>query len=405
MKVVISNGFGQFHMARLAENLELRGVLASFLTGGYPAGRPARLLTLAGSRPSAKRLMERKVEVAESKVHSCWSAEVTHQLTQWARHRGYQRTAEATTSITLNLYSNWAARKLRKQVGQVYHYRAGMGGRSVIRAKKRGMLTVCDHSIVHPRILEGLVNGTNEIAAGQLSALWRRVEQDLNRADRIVVNSEFVAETCVKAGVSASKITVAYTGVDPNFVLNVDNQLVTDRWTVPTVLFAGTLEKRKGTEVLVKAASALNTSNYRWNIVGRWEPDSVHLAAELPDSVVQEGRLGRDELAKRMASSAVFLFPTKAEGSARVVAEALVAGCYVITTSNAGSIVRDGVDGRIIGVGDAEGAIKALHEYESLTWQERKSRSAATRDYARKRLHESVYTEGVRKAYSQVERI
>jgi glycosyltransferase involved in cell wall biosynthesis len=54
------------------------------------------------------------------------------------------------------------------------------------------------------------------------------------------------------------------------------------------------------------------------------------------------------ELAKRMAAAEVFVFPSLVEGSARVVFEALAAGCYVITTRNSGSIVRDGVHGSLV---------------------------------------------------------
>ena len=46
-----------------------------------------------------------------------------------------------------------------------------------------------------------------------------------------------------------------------------------------------------------------------------------------------------------MSRAEVFVFPSLAEGSARVVAMAMAAGCYVITTPNSGSVVRDGAMG------------------------------------------------------------
>lgn len=64
------------------------------------------------------------------------------------------------------------------------------------------------------------------------------------------------------------------------------------------------------------------------------------------------GWLPREELAKRMAAAEVFVFPSLAEGSARVVFEALAAGCYVVTTRNSGSIVEDGIHGRLVPPGD-----------------------------------------------------
>ena len=55
-----------------------------------------------------------------------------------------------------------------------------------------------------------------------------------------------------------------------------------------------------------------------------------------------------------------FLFPSLAEGSARVVFEALAAGCFVITTKNSGSIVEDGKQGFIVRPDDPETTADAL---------------------------------------------
>src|SRR5207253_238786 len=52
-----------------------------------------------------------------------------------------------------------------------------------------------------------------------------------------------------------------------------------------------------------------------------------------------------------------FVFPSLAEGSARVVFEALACGCYVVTTPNAGSIVEDGLHGALVAA-DAPGPLR-----------------------------------------------
>jgi glycosyltransferase involved in cell wall biosynthesis len=67
-----------------------------------------------------------------------------------------------------------------------------------------------------------------------------------------------------------------------------------------------------------------------------------------------------DEVALRMLEADVFVFPSLAEGSARVVFEALACGCYVITTPNAGSIVQDGVHGALVPAGDADALAAAI---------------------------------------------
>ena len=53
----------------------------------------------------------------------------------------------------------------------------------------------------------------------------------------------------------------------------------------------------------------------------------------------------------------VFVFPSIVEGSANTNYEAMAAGLPVITTLNAGSVVRDGIDGFIVPIRDPD-AIK-----------------------------------------------
>jgi glycosyltransferase involved in cell wall biosynthesis len=57
-----------------------------------------------------------------------------------------------------------------------------------------------------------------------------------------------------------------------------------------------------------------------------------------------------------------FVFPTLADGSARVVLEALACGLFVITTPNCGSIVEDGIHGFIVPPGDNDALEKAIRE-------------------------------------------
>ncbi|HEY65970.1 MAG TPA: glycosyltransferase family 4 protein, partial [Caldilineae bacterium] len=56
----------------------------------------------------------------------------------------------------------------------------------------------------------------------------------------------------------------------------------------------------------------------------------------------------------------VFTFPTIEEGSALVTYEALACGLPVVTTPNAGSVVRDGVEGFIVPTRDVEALVAVL---------------------------------------------
>ncbi|MDR6413291.1 glycosyltransferase [Pseudarthrobacter sulfonivorans] len=401
-KVAINNGFGQFHLARLAENLEAAGSLEVFLTGAYPKGGFSAALAKS-QVPAIGRLGARKIDVPDKKIRSFWFGEGPHQLAQYTRHHGFSELSELSTGLALSSYQKFASHSLRSSSADIYHYRAGMGGPSVAVAKRNGAVAICDHSIVHPRVLQGLIAGTGETAQN-LSQLWRRVEADMEQADHLLVNSDFVAETCIAVGIDAARISVAYTGVDPLFLQQLDLAQHFTRWSNPRVLFAGTLERRKGTDVAIAAAKVTSGSHLPWLFMGNWEPDSRHLETEIGGYIGHTPRANRHGLASAMASSAMFVFPTRAEGSARVVAEALCAGCYVITTKNAGSIVRDGIDGRIVSVGDSMGIESAIAEYLALGVEERAERSLRTKTYARSRLNELEYSSSVANAYAAAQK-
>ena len=63
-----------------------------------------------------------------------------------------------------------------------------------------------------------------------------------------------------------------------------------------------------------------------------------------------------------MPGGDVFLLPSICEGSATVIYEALAAGLPVICTPNAGSVVRDGVDGFIVPIRDPDAIMEKLEQ-------------------------------------------
>jgi glycosyltransferase involved in cell wall biosynthesis len=61
----------------------------------------------------------------------------------------------------------------------------------------------------------------------------------------------------------------------------------------------------------------------------------------------------------------VLVLPSICEGSATVCYEALAAGLSVITTPNAGSVVRDGLDGFVVPIRDARALAEKLEQLAS----------------------------------------
>ena len=97
----------------------------------------------------------------------------------------------------------------------------------------------------------------------------------------------------------------------------------------PFVLFAGRLDRRKGYDHVVAAARALPHIRFR---ASGWAPDFEELKASAPPNLeVEAGRDG-DNYWQSLARARIFFFPTYAETFGLVVAEAMAAGCAVISS-------------------------------------------------------------------------
>ncbi len=74
------------------------------------------------------------------------------------------------------------------------------------------------------------------------------------------------------------------------------------------------------------------------------------------------GRVPRDRVRSEFQQADIFVLPSLAEGSAEATYEALAAGLPVITTKAAGSVVRNGIEGRIVLERDPDALAQAIEE-------------------------------------------
>jgi glycosyltransferase involved in cell wall biosynthesis len=350
-KVVLSNGLHRFHLAVAAAEVARSGCLALLLTGGYPTRRAAQLVAAfrLDRRPRFARMLDRREGIPENLVAPLWGPEVLSQLGSAARSRRAAWLGELFEDAALRAFARGAARRLRRVPAdaRIYHYRSGFGLASVPRMKKHGVFALCDHSAVHPLSLADLVAARS----ARLARPWKTVLRDLEHADHIVVNSDFVKATFLEHGWEPARVDVIYLGVDDAFLARVPEESTEpeDGRTL-RLFFAGAFKRHKGVDTLVAALSRLDDVPWQIEIAGAVEHES-HKAHRrfLEDSRVSVlGTLPRGRLAEAMAASDILVFPTLAEGSARVVFEALACGLYVVTTPNAGSIVEDGVHGALV---------------------------------------------------------
>lgn len=372
MRVVISNGHFKFILGPAAVEMNRAGILDCFITAGYPTAKVKKCISLfrVGQHKIIKRLLNREEQIPESIVRSLWLSEIVIQISLIVKKiTKTTKYSDWLDILALRIYGHQAAKIINASDAAIYHYRSGYGHNSVRFAKQKGMLVVCDHSIAHPATCNFLVDNHGNLpienVSGAISRFWKYILRDVEQADYVIVNSDFVKKTFINQGWHPEKIQVIYTGIDDQFLKAVHlRKFNLNPAQDLKILFAGDFGPRKGAEFLIHALKKINDLPWRLEIVGNIDPSiSQRFDSFLSDSRVKIlGFLPRLELAECMSSSDIFLFPSLAEGSARVIFMAMACGCYVVTTPNSGSIVEDGVHGILTPPGDAKELEKAIRK-------------------------------------------
>lgn len=367
--IVMSNGFSRFHLATAAAQLAALNRLTLLITGPYPMPliRHALRLTRLDTTSKGHRLVSRVEAISDEMIRPLWLGEALYSLGRILPSRQQRLTRDG-----MRAYGRAAARFLPdayRRGARIYHFRAGFGGESIAVARRLGMTVICDHSVVHPSFMESLpaVQGDLDTAdtSVPLSPSEEHILSDIDAADHILVNSNFVRETFMRLGYTPEKISVIYQGIDDAFARLIPPRTGTS--TGPLRLLAPAFSIRKGAPTLVKALAGLDDVDWRLTISREIDAECRERFADfLKDPRVAAINPERSELPQIMAAHEVVLFPSYAEGSARVVFEALAAGLYVITTPNAGSIVEDHIHGRLVPAGDAEALRMAVRQSTSL---------------------------------------
>lgn len=284
----------------------------------------------------------------------------------------YARLKLAGSSEAMNLAHLWSGKSFGRKV-----VRDGFGTANAVytfntaaleilsAARRQGLFTVVEQTIVPRSIEESLLaegharypgwepeRGQSAIAA----VLAQREREEWNQADLIVCGSEFVRNGIQQCGGPVNRCVVVPYGVDSNFA-----PTVRKRSGEPLrVLTVGHLGLRKGAGSALEVAKALQgIAEFRW--VG-----SVSLLdqarSDMSRHVELTGVVARRDIVKHYEWADVFFLPSICEGSATVTYEALACGLPVVTTPNAGSTVRDGVDGFIVPIFDVPAMVERLRQ-------------------------------------------
>ncbi|MGR9099996.1 MAG: glycosyltransferase family 4 protein [Gammaproteobacteria bacterium] len=195
------------------------------------------------------------------------------------------------------------------------------------------------------------------------AVIIEREEEEWKLADCIVAGSQFVRSGLMECGVPETKIRIVPYGVDSRMFARPERKNAGNDNGRLKVLFAGAVGLRKGAPDLLDALIRLGPEKVEARFAG---PIALDRGKIEPYKAVAAflGPVPRSQMADLYHWADVFVLPSIVEGSATVCYEALMAGLPVITTPNAGTIVRDGIDGFIIPIRKSDTLAKIIANYQ-----------------------------------------
>jgi glycosyltransferase involved in cell wall biosynthesis len=203
--------------------------------------------------------------------------------------------------------------------------------------------------------------GDGALDRGELAWLHQRRLHDIDRADLILVPSEHIARTLVRYGTAREKVQVVPYAADTQRFSPLAGK---SHGAACTFLFAGGITQRKGIKYLLEAWRRVRRRGWRLQLLGALPRNLGPLRGYLGE-VEHLGRVAHADVPAQMAAADVFVFPSLFEGSAVVTYEALACGLPSIVTANAGSVVRNRVEGLVVPAGDVERLAAAMERLGS----------------------------------------
>lgn len=281
-------------------------------------------------------------------------------------NRGMRKLASLDPSHTMDyldtwLYDLWASHRLERSQG--LHVWGNFGLRTIRKAASYGMTIIVERASTHPVYQQRLLREEYlrwGIPYPNNNLIIERALKEMALADFILVPSDFARSTFLEAGIPAEKILTVNFGVALERFNSGNRRTGNFR-----ILFMGNVGIRKGVLYLLEAWKQLGWADAELWIAGRPESHISNLLRpyrRLP-GVCYIGHTRQPE--QLFSQVDLFAFPTLEEGSALVTYEAMASGLPVVTTPNAGAVIRDELDGYLVPIRDVDGLATRLEQLRS----------------------------------------
>lgn len=218
------------------------------------------------------------------------------------------------------------------------------------RARADGSVILGEPVNTHPRELLQLLDeeraqlGLEPV--GRLRTWQRRIVDEIDGCDRLLVASRFIGDSFARAGFPAERIDVIPYGVD------------LARFTPPArrddgvfrVLCVGQISPRKGQVHLLEAWRGLGLPKAELVLIGAVTEGMESVLARYAGSFRHVERVPNAALRDWYARASAFVLPSIEDGFGVVVGEALACGLPVVVTENTGAAdtVADSIDGFVV---------------------------------------------------------
>jgi glycosyltransferase involved in cell wall biosynthesis len=360
MRAVVSHPSKQGNMYRVPMGAAASGIPTRFLTGFYykPNSFPWTLLALL---PRAQRArIEEKLERRRlAEMDPAMVTQVSGPLPELCY--GWLKSYRIGNAIHDRLVVRWLGTHVPAGSRGVFHGFQESCARSLAFARGRGLTALLESTL--PPSAMPVVSAEYR----RLGAPWAgparpspQLLAELPRADFHIAQSAFAERSLIEHGVEPGRIFRMPLGVDASRFRPREGSRAPGPFRA---LFAGHMSVRKGVHHLIAAWQAAALGEAELVLVGVAKDRYIlDLVARQPAGIRYLGFVPYARLHEIYQSADVFVFPSLAEGGVYVIYEALACGVPCIVSANAGSAVRDGMEGFVLPVGDIEGIAERLRQ-------------------------------------------